>query len=439
MSFINSTILFYFAPLATIYLFYVGNKLRRHKKNLKILRSSQEAGLTEASSLYPVINHNRCIGCGSCVAACPEQDGHAVLGIINGKSNLVGPSYCIGHGLCEVVCPREAITLVYGTKNRGVDIPKTDANQETNVPGLFIAGELGGMGLIHTGLLKGRQAVEHIAGQEDIGKGDMLDLVIVGSGPAGFSGSLTALEKKLRFVTLEQEDAIGGAVYHFPKGKIVMTRPVDLSLVGKTPFKETTKEILLKYWNEIRTKTGLSINFKEHVTKIIKADKYFTIETSKETYTSRYVLLALGRRGTPRKLGVNGEDHCKVAYRLIDPGEHRDKNVLVVGGGDSALEAAACIAATPNTQVVLSYRSAAFGRAKEKNRRHIEEMENQGNLKVLLKSNVKEISPSHVAIDQEGQLFKFENDAVIVCAGGILPTGFLKKTGITVETKYGTP
>jgi thioredoxin reductase len=268
----------------------------------------------------------------------------------------------------------------------------------------------------------------------------MLDLLIVGAGPAGFSASLAAMEKKLRFKTLEQEDALGGAVYHFPKGKIVMTRQVHLPLVGLTPFIETTKEVLLESWQKIQKKTGLAINFKEHVKSITLKDNSFTIRSSRETYSARYVLLALGRRGTPRKLDVCGEDHCKVEYRLIDPFDHQDKKVLVVGGGDSALEAASCIAATtPNTKVILSYRGAAFNRAKEKNRRNVEEMARQGNLKVLLNSSVKEISPSHVVIEHEKQLHEFENEAIIVCAGGILPTGFLKEIGITVETKYGTP
>lgn len=432
-------LIFYITPLVVIYLLYSGAKLRRHKKSITVQKATVEAGLTEPSSMWPVINHNRCIGCGSCVAACPEQAAHAVLGIINGKSNLVGPAYCIGHGACEIVCPRDAITLVYGTKNRGVDIPKTDDKLETNVPGVFIAGELAGMGLIHRAIEKGLEAMENIQKLDGIGKGDRLDVVIVGAGPAGIAASLFCQEHKLRYVTIDQEEEIGGAVYLYPKGKIVMTRPGYLPGIGETNYTETTKEELLRFWNQAREKTGFKVNFRESVEKITVTNKEFKTKTTKGEYVSRAVLLAIGRAGTPRKLNVPGEDHDKVAYRLIDPEEHKGKHVLVVGGGDSALEAATSTAAVAGTTVTLSYRSAAFGRAKEKNRIKVEEAEKAGRLKVLMNSNVKEITPTHVKIEQQGKIIEDKNDAIIVCAGGILPTAFLKEIGITVETKYGTP
>ncbi len=185
-------------------------------------------------------------------------------------------------------------------------------------------------------------------------------------------------------------------------------------------------------------KTGLKPNFQERVESVERCEDGFEVKTSRKSYRSRAVLLAIGRRGTPRKLGVPGEDLPKVVYRMIAPEQYRGQRVLVVGGGDSALEAATSIAAEAGTTVTLSYRSMAFGRAKEKNRKMLQETEAAGRLRVLLGSNVKQIGQRSVRIEQDGSLLEIENDAVIVSAGGVLPTPFLKDMGIAVETKYGT-
>jgi thioredoxin reductase len=203
-------------------------------------------------------------------------------------------------------------------------------------------------------------------------------------------------------------------------------------------FRETTKEKLLGFWEQVEGKTGVKINYGERLEEIARTPTGFTVVTSRGTYDTRAVLLAIGRRGTPRKLGVPGEDHEKVVYRLIDPEQYRGRHVLVVGGGDSALEAAVSISEEPGTTVALSYRSEAFGRAKLKNRDKVDKAAAAGRLNVLLKSNVKSITPDRVTIEHDGQQIVLPNDAVIVCAGGILPTPFLKKIGIEVETKHGT-
>ncbi len=428
----------YLLPLLGFWAVYVGSKARTQKKNIAALNEAIETGMTEPASLHPVINTNRCLGCGSCVAACPEQAGHNVLGLIAGKSTLVGPSFCIGHGACAAACPQEAITLVFGTAKRGVDIPQVKPDFESNVPGLFIAGELGGMGLIRNAIIQGCQALESICKLDGIGQGDRLDLVIIGAGPAGFAASLGALKHKLRFVTVEQ-DSLGGTVANFPRGKLVMTAPVEIPLLGKVNFRETTKEKLLEFWQAAEKKTGLEINYRERVEKIERTAEGFRVKTDCKTYESRAVLLSLGRRGTPRKLGVAGEEQTKVVYKLIDPQEYRGKKVLVVGGGDSALEAATSIASEPGTRVAISYRSEAFSRAKQKNRQIVEEAASAGRLQVLMSSQVKKITADQVEISQGDQTLMLENDAVIVCAGGILPTPFLRDCGILVETKHGTP
>lgn len=406
----------------------------RQRRLIALRDAAIKAGLTEPASLHPIINPNRCIGCGLCVSACPEN---VVLGVISGRSELIDPSRCIGHGACRAACPVDAITLVFGTERRGVDIPMVSPDFETNVPGIFIAGELGGMGLIRNAVTQGRQAVERIARYDGIGRGNGLDLVVVGAGPAGFAATLTAKQLGLRFVTIEQ-DTLGGTVAHYPRGKVVMTAPMELPLIGKANFTETSKEALLEYWQAAEQAASVHINYQERVEEITRSESGFVVQTTRNTYGARCVLLAIGRRGTPRKLGVPGEHLPKVVYRLLDSEQYRGRNVLVVGGGDSALEAAVGIAAEQDTTVTLSYRGDSFARAKVKNREKVEQSVAAGQLNVLLASNVKEIAENHVQIAQQDRLLEIPNEAVIVAAGGILPTPFLQKIGIAVETKYGT-
>ena len=230
----------------------------------------------------------------------------------------------------------------------------------------------------------------------------------------------------------------GGTVSHFPRGKLVMTAPANLPLYGKVKFGETRKETLLGFWRDVEAKTGVRINYQERVDSIEKQGELFEVKTNRDIYRARNVLLTIGRRGTPRKLDVPGEDQAKVVYRLIDSEQYRGRHVLVVGGGDSALEAALSIAAEPGTTVTLSYRGEAFGRAKPKNRRKVEEGAVAGGLQVLLQSNVRNIEAESVTLEVQGNPMQLRNDAVIVCAGGILPTPFLKSIGIAVETKHGT-
>lgn len=431
------TLSLYAAPMVMIWVWYAFRKQRAHQEAVSVRDESIEAGLTEPASLHPIIDANKCIGCESCISACPEMPGHKVLGLVRRKAVLISPTDCIGHGACQAVCPVGAITLVFGTERRGVDIPNVKPNFETNVPGMYIAGELGGMGLIRNAIEQGRQAIESIAKSLGDRGGDLLDVVIVGAGPAGFSAALGAREKGLKAMTLEQ-DSLGGAVAHFPRGKLVMTAPAMLPMVGLIKFSETTKEELLRFWEKVERDTGVRINYKERLTSVVRDGSCFRVTTSKGEYLSRTILLTIGRRGTPRKLGVPGEESSKVTYRLIDPEQYRNQKVLVVGGGDSALEAAITIAEQPGTDVTLSYRSEAFTRAKKKNRQRLDAARESGRVRVLLQSNVKAIDADAVELEQQGEAVRIPNDAVIVNAGGILPTGFLKELGISIETKYGT-
>ena len=422
----------YIMPMLLVLVIYLRTGRRNDKRVKARIKEAISSGMTEPPSLHPVINTSICIGSGGCVTACPER----AIGIVRGKAVLVEPAKCIGHGACAPACPVDAISLVFGTERRGMDIPEVNPDFETNVPGIYIAGELGGMGLIRKAVTQGKQAIDSISKNKS--NNEDLDVLIVGAGSAGIAASLAAKEKNLRFVTIEQEDGLGGAVYHYPRNKIAMTAPMHLPLVGLIKAFEISKEELLGMWNRVVLQTGLKINFNERLEKITPKDKGFTVATSKNNYQARNVLLAIGRRGTPRKLNVPGEEQAKVVYRLINSAQYRGMHILVVGGGDSALEAAISLADELGTTVTLSYRSEAFSRVKVKNRQLLNVATVENKLEVLLKSNVVNIGEKSVTIDCDGETREIANDGVIVCAGGMLPTPFLKEIGVMVQTHYGT-
>jgi thioredoxin reductase/Pyruvate/2-oxoacid:ferredoxin oxidoreductase delta subunit len=422
----------YAAVIIAIIVLYSRRHVKKVETDKSLLKESIQSGLAEPPSLHPIFDPVRCIGSGSCTTVCPE----GAIGIVNGKGVLINAAHCIGHGACLAACPFDAIKLVFGTEKRGIDIPNISGDFETNVPGIFIAGELGGMGLIRKAAEQGRQAIQSVR-KRGSGAAEY-DVVIVGCGPAGLSAGLSSMHHQLKYKLIEQEDSLGGAVYHYPRQKIAMTAPVVLDIVGTVKFGEVQKEKLLEFWNGVVQKTGLEIAFRERMESIEKTDDGFVVRTNKGGYVTKSVLLTMGRRGTPRKLDVPGEETHKVVYRLIDPEQYKGQAVLVVGGGDSALEAAIAISDQPDTHVILSYRSAAFSRVKQKNRTLLEQGEKTGRIQVMLNSGVKEILEKEVIIDSEGQRQTFKNDAVIVCAGGLLPTPLLQKIGIRFETKFGT-
>ncbi len=425
--------LVYLTPMLLVWGVYSRRRGRRQARAIIVLREAEQTGMTEPASLHPVVDPALCVGCGSCVAACPEGE---VLGLINGKATLIQPASCIGHGACQTACPRDALTLVLGTERRGVQIPAVGPDFQTNVQGLFVAGELGGMGLIRNAIEQGRQAMDSIAALPRAGHDRDIDVLIVGAGPAGIAASLRARELGLRAITVDQE-SLGGTVAHYPRGKIVMTAPVDLPMYGKVQLRETTKEALLELWTDVVGRIGIEVRCQQRVTAVERHPDGFVVQTEDGRYESPAVLLAIGRRGTPRKLGVPGEEHEKVVYRLVDPEQYRGRRVLVVGGGDSALEAAIALSEEPDTEVALCYRSDAFSRAKVKNRKRLSNAAEQGKLQVFLSSTPREIKPDSVLLETPNGEKLLANDTMIVCAGGILPTAFLKSVGVEVETHHG--
>lgn len=392
-----------------------------------------EANRVQPVSLHPVIDPSACIGTGACIQACPEPD---VLGLVDGAGKLVNPTSCIGHGECLRACPVDAIKLVIGTEQRGVDIPMLAEDFGSNVPGLYIVGELGGMGLIYNAMTQALECMSGLRRSVPPAAPGVHQLVIVGAGPAGLAASLAALEAKLDFVTVDQE-AMGGTVLQYPRRKIVMSRPVELPLYGKLHVTSIRKESLLEAWQDVVDKTGVQIRNQVRVDAVTRGeDGVFDVQTSEGPLRAHRVLLAMGRRGTPRKLGVPGEDAAKVAYRLLEPEQYAGTKCLVVGGGDSAVEAAIALGEEGAT-VHLSYRSQTFSRIKPKNQARLDEAVAKGSVQLLLTSNVTAIHEDAVELEQGEEAKRLVNDFVFVFAGGVLPTKFLAQAGVEVQTFKG--
>jgi thioredoxin reductase/NAD-dependent dihydropyrimidine dehydrogenase PreA subunit len=418
-------------------LLLVGWKYRQRARQDRLhqskLQQNVRDGITAPPSLHPFINPDFCIGCGSCVTACPEQN---VLGLVNMKSALLQPDHCVGHGKCEAACPVGAITLVLGASDNGVEVPVTDEFFQTRVPGVYVVGELGGIGLIRNSMLEGMQCIEAIAAKLQKNAA-AYDVVIIGAGPAGLGATLQAAAKKLRYLTLEQND-IGGTVLKYPRRKVVMTAPLQLPGYGKIYFRDVRKEDLLVEWQKIMQKTGVKIQTKTRVEKIWQKENVIEVIAGNQHYAAANIVLALGRRGTPRLLGVPGEELPKVIYQLDDPQEFSGRQCLVVGGGDSALECALMLADS-GASVTLSYRQNSVARAKPRNRQLFEEAVRQRRIGALMPSVVKAIAPQSVRLEMNGEEKIIPNDDVIVMAGGVLPFEFLKEIGIEMRTLYGEP
>ncbi|MBK8701255.1 MAG: NAD(P)-binding domain-containing protein [Saprospiraceae bacterium] len=410
--------------------------LRKLKKESTLVGEKIEKaiaeGVHEPVSLHPYIDLNTCIKSGACIVACPEED---ILGIRNGRATLVNASKCVGHGACFHACPVEAISLRIGTEKRGVDLPHVNQNFETNVKGIFIAGELGGMGLIKNSVEQGRQAADEIKASLDKNHGAAYDLIVIGAGPAGISASLQSKINGMKVITLEQ-DTLGGTVSNFPRAKIVMTNPMNLPGHGKIKLFETGKTELLELWQDVISKNQIDVRENSKVEAITKRDHSFEVTTAKgEIFTANRVLLAIGRRGTPRKLNVPGELLEKVTYRLLEPELIAGKNVLVVGGGDSAIESALLLAQA--NQVTLSYRSDKFSRLKPKNETSIQNAIKSNLLKVAFNTQVLSIEDDKVVMAEGDDKHILPNDLVFIFAGGELPTQFLEKIGIEIKKRFG--
>ena len=420
---------------AIIIFFY----LRKKKVDSTIVEKkvaiAKEEGLFEPISLHPHIDLNTCIGSAACIEDCPEKD---ILGVVNGKATVINTSNCIGHGACFHGCPVEAISLRIGTEKRGIDLPHVNEHFETNSKGIYIAGELGGMGLIKNSVEQGQQAIENMVKSKKKSIPNVIDVGIIGAGPAGISATLAAKKHGLTSVTLEQ-DSLGGTVYTFPRQKIVMTSPMDLPLYGKVKLYNTSKDELLQLWKKVITEHQIEITENTKVESIsLSKDQTFKIITNTgNEYVCNQVLIAIGRRGSPRKLNVPGEESMKVAYRLLEPERIKNKKIMVVGGGDSAIETVLLLKDT--NDVILSYRKDKFSRLKPKNRDKINSAIENKTITVMYNSNLKSIHTNNIVItsDENNTTETIDNDLVYIFAGGELPTAFLQNAGVEITKRFG--
>ncbi|MBZ5597986.1 MAG: NAD(P)-binding domain-containing protein [Acidobacteriia bacterium] len=427
-----------FAIAALVTLFFVRGHLKSLKEREARAREAAEKGKLFSEgpkAQHPHIDTGNCIGCGGCTSVCPEGD---VLAMIGGKAVIVNGYKCIGHSLCAEACPVGAITMVMATPSMSADMPRLTPEHETSIPNLFIVGELGGLALIKNAVNQGRDCVDTIANRL-VGSArsvpDVYDVLIVGAGPAGISASLRAIEHKLNYITLER-DEIGGTVAKYPRQKLVMTSPVEFPMYGKFKKTELSKENLLAFWDMVLNRADFNVATGEKVEDIQRGeDGIFTVTTINNHYRSRAVVLALGRTGTPRKLGVKGEELPKVMYRLIEADHYINKKILVVGGGDSAVEAAMGLAHQSGNQVTLSYRQERFARIKERNAKRIEDCMRSGKVSVVFNSSPVEFKPESIVLDVRGKVQEIPNDFVWIFAGGTPPNDFLKKIGVQLGMK----
>ena len=412
---------------------YLIRRRRREVHALKRFAELEMIGLHKTVGMHPHIDVTNCIGCGACVTVCPEGD---VLGIIEGKAAIIHGAKCVGHGLCADACPVGAIELLMAAPGRSAELPLLNEHRETSVPGLYIVGELGGIGLIRNAVEQGKAVIGRIVATREPHRAQY-DVAIVGAGPAGLTAGLAATAAGLSYIIFEQ-GTLGGAILHYPRAKVVMTAPVILPIWGKLKLTEVQKEELVQLWHAIVERASLVIQENEKVTSVVRQGGYFVVTTPQQSVTAARVVLGLGRRGTPRKLGVPGEERPNVMYRLIDASTYTKSRVLVVGGGNSAVEAAIGLSIQPGNTVALSYRKGIFTRITERNRKNLDERVTAKGITLLLNSEVRAIERGEVRLSTVEGDVSVPADHIFIFIGGELPFTFLQKAGVQMQQQLVT-
>ncbi len=427
-------------------------ELTRMERRLGERERAVRLGSAHAQLQHPIVDLTLCVGCGACVRVCPE-DG--VLDLVHGQAMVVNGARCTGVSACEAECPTGAITVALTDTATRRDIPAVSESLEAvGTPNLFLAGEVTARALIRNAILQGTAVAAEVARRaksldgrvpgegapspESGSDGDVLDLVVVGAGPAGLACSLEAQRLGLRFVTLDQESTVGGTVARYPRRKLILTQSVELPQGGRLDRESYTKEELMEMWTGVARERDLPLRTGQSVTAIQRdARGRFLVRTATEAWPAKHVCLALGRRGTPRKLEVPGEDLPKVSYAMIDANAYQGRRVLVVGGGETAGEATLALAEQPGNEVTLSYRKDTFFRLRERTEERLRELVAAGRVRVILSSRVLAIREESVdiAITESGveSAWSLPNDEVFVMAGGIPPFALLEQSGVSFD------
>ncbi len=317
--------------------------------------------------------------------------------------------------------------------------PETNENGETSVKGIFIIGDLTGIPLLKLAAESGKKIVEYCSNNAEFLKSkqnktdeSVYDIIIVGAGPAGIAAGIESSKKDFSFKILESAKRFN-TIMNFPKGKPIIAAPDDYQQHSDLKINNGIKESLLDELNEQIKNIELPIKEGVMVERIEKEKNHFNILTSERNYKALRVILAIGKSGNSRMLNVAGEDLPKVYNRLFDPNDAKNENVLVVGGGDSAIETAIAVSHCANS-VTLSYRKPSFARPKQQNEQILKELVKQGKVKLLLETNVKEIKENSVILsDKNKKEIEVENSMIYTMIGKELPTDFFKRSNIKME------
>lgn len=399
-----------------------------------VAQESPERETAGEGALHAVVRADVCVGCGACVPACPIEGAIR----LRGKLAVVDKDACRGSGACAEACPVGGIVLTTGAMVHQVEVPDVRKDFQTNIPGVYIVGELGGRGLIKNAINEGKIAAQNVARelrrQPRPRRPGTHDLVIVGSGPGGLSAALEAKASGLDCVILEQ-GTMADSVRKYPRHKLLLAEPVAIPLYGDLWVADAPKETLLRVWETVVSGAGLEIRTNQRVENVTREGSLLRVEGSGFRVLARRVILALGRRGTPRRLGIPGEESEHVFYEIAEMETFRGRRVLVVGGGDSALESAVGLSNQQGTVVTLSHRRATFERAKDRNVAKLQAAEAAGKLRVLRESTVERIDDGTATIRTAGGSETLPCDNVIVRIGGEPPAAFLDRAGIRIVRK----
>ena len=402
---------------------------RKQSKTVEKLHEAKRIGTNKALMQHPIIDLSRCIGCGICTKVCPEGE---VLGLVGGKAVLINGSKCVGHEVCMESCPVGGIEVGLGDISSREDIPQLSGELESNLENIYLIGELGGLALIRNAVNQGSRVAKSIQGKLN-GSTPAQPIVVIGAGPAGLSCTISLMEMGLPVVLLDQSEP-GGTILQYPRRKLVMVQPIEMPGYGEMNNTEYSKEELLEIWDKIFEAHSPDFRSGHQLETIEKNGSGYKITTNVGEFNSDYVVLALGRRGTPRKLGVPGEDLSKVAYKLMDAETYQNKHILVVGGGDSAVEAAVGLGQQVGNTVTLSYRKNSFSRIKTRNDEQVAKAVKNGWINIMYESTVDSIDEEQVVINHGGEKKEIKNDYVFVFAGGIPPFKLMNSIGIQFGT-----